>query len=127
MSSPYKGAQGLRRLINAFNYSRQGLRAAWQHEAAFREECLLALVGLPLAFWLGQDGVERALLAGSVLFVLIVELLNSALEAVVDRISLETHPLSGRAKDIGSAAVLLALGLAALVWGSILLPRLCSA
>ncbi len=119
----FKGKQGLRRLINAFGYSRKGLAAAWKHEAAFREEVMLAAVAVPLGLWLGQGGVEKALLVGSILFVLVVELLNSAIEAVVDRVSDEHHELSGRAKDIGSAAVLLALLLAAAVWGLILVPR----
>jgi len=123
MSSPFKGAQGLRRLLNAIGYSRDGLASAWRHEAAFREEVLLALVTVPLGIWLGQSGIERALLVGTILLVLIVELFNSAIEAVVDRVSPERHELSKRAKDIGSAAVLLTLLLAALVWGLILIPR----
>jgi len=123
-SSPFKGAQGLRRLINALGYSRAGLADAWRHEAAFREEVMLAAVALPLALWLGSNGVERALLVGSIVLVLIVELLNSAVEAVVDRVSAERHELSKRAKDIGSAAVLVTLALAAAVWALILLPRI---
>lgn len=122
-SSPFKGAQGLRRLINALGYSRAGLTDAWRHEAAFREEVALAMLAVPLALWLGNGGVERALLIGSVVLVLIVELLNSAVEAVVDRVSAERHELSKRAKDIGSAAVLMTLALAAAVWALILLPR----
>jgi len=125
MSSTFKGAQGLRRLLNAIGYSRDGLASAWRHEAAFREEVLLALVTVPLGIWLGQSGIERALLVGTILLVLIVELFNSAIEAVVDRVSPERHELSKRAKDIGSAAVLLTLLLAALVWGLILIPRYC--
>ncbi|MBW7901781.1 MAG: diacylglycerol kinase [Rhodocyclaceae bacterium] len=123
MSSPFKGAQGLRRLINALGYSRDGLASAWQHEAAFREETLLAAVAVPLGLWLGEGGVEKALLVGCILLVLVVELLNSAVEAVVDRVSDEHHELSKRAKDIGSAAVLLTLLLAAGTWGLILVPR----
>ena len=123
MSSPYKGAQGLRRLMNAFGYSRDGFAAAWKHEAAFREELLLAAITIPLGLWLGQTGIERALLVGTILIVLIVELLNSAIEAVVDRVSPERHELSKRAKDIGSAAVLLTLTLAAAVWALILIPH----
>lgn len=123
MSSPFKGAQGLRRLINALGYSRDGLASAWKHEAAFREETLLAAVAVPLGLWLGDGGVEKALLVGCILLVLIVELLNSAVEAVVDRVSDEHHELSKRAKDIGSAAVLLTLLLAAGTWGLILVPR----
>ncbi len=118
-----KGGAGLRRLWNAFFYSCAGLLAAWRHEAAFRQEVLLAVVAIPLALWLGADGIERALLVGSILLILIVELLNSALETLVDRVSLEHHELSGRAKDIGSAAVLLALANALAVWGFLLVPR----
>lgn len=121
MESPFKGRSGWRRLWNALRYSRAGLWASWRHEAAFRQEVLLALVLIPLALWWGENGVERALLVASVVLVLIVELINSALEAVVDRISLEHHPLAGRAKDIGSAAVLLALLNSALVWALVLL------
>ena len=117
----FKGKQGLTRLINALGYSRDGLRAAWQNEAAFREETLLALIAIPLGLWLGQDGVERALLVGSILFILIIEILNSAVEAVVDKASPEQHELAKRAKDMGSAAVLLSLINAAVVWGCVLL------
>lgn len=117
-----KGRKGLQRLWNALGYSRKGLGAAWKHEAAFREEVLLALVTVPLGFWLGRTGVERALLVGSILLVLIVELLNSAVEAVVDKASPEVHELAGRAKDLGSAAVLLSLAFAALVWICVLWP-----
>ncbi|MBI2308790.1 MAG: diacylglycerol kinase [Rhodocyclales bacterium] len=119
----FKGKQGLRRLINALGYSRDGLASAWRHEAAFREEVMLALVTVPLGLWLGHGGVEKALLVGVILLVLVVELLNSAVEAVVDRVSDEHHELSKRAKDIGSAAVLLTLAIAAAVWGLILVPR----
>jgi diacylglycerol kinase (ATP) len=123
MSSPFKGAQGLRRLINAFGYSRDGFAAAWKHEAAFREELMLAAIAIPAGLWLGRNGIERALLVGTILIVLIVELLNSAVEAVVDRVSAERHELSKRAKDIGSAAVLVTLMLAAAVWALILVPH----
>ena len=116
----FKGKQGLRRLINALSYSRDGLASAWKHEAAFREEVLLAAIAIPLGLWLGRTGLEKALLVGSILLILIVELLNSAIEAVVDRVSDEHHELSKRAKDIGSAAVLLTLVLAATLWGMIL-------
>jgi len=119
----FKGKQGLQRLINATGYSKDGLAAAWKNEAAFREEVMLALVTVPLGLWLGHGGVEKALLVGSILLVLVVELLNSAVEAVVDRVSDERHELSKRAKDIGSAAVLLTLTLAAAVWGLILVPH----
>ncbi len=112
---------GIRRIIRAAGYSWAGFRSAFIHEAAFRQELALSLVLLPLALWLGDSGIERALLAGSWLMVLVVELLNSALEAVVDRAGTEHHPLSGRAKDMGSAAVLLAIIIAVLVWVLILL------
>jgi diacylglycerol kinase (ATP) len=124
MSAPKKGATGLRRLADATRYSLQGLAAAFRHEAAFRQELALAAILLPLALWLGESGAERALLAGSVLLVLVVELLNSAVEAVVDRVSAEHHELAMRAKDLGSAAVMLALVLAGVVWVLVLLPRL---
>lgn len=116
----FKGKQGLTRLINALGYSKDGLSAAWKNEAAFREEVLLATVTLPLAFYLGQTGIERALLAGSILFILIVEILNSAVEAVVDKASPEKHELAKRAKDMGSAAVLLSLLNAAVIWACVL-------
>ncbi len=115
--SPYKGKTGLRRLINAASYSADGFRAAYRHEDAFRQETHLALVLIPLAVWLGDTGIERALMIGSLLLVLIVELLNSAIEAAVDRISLDRHHLIKRAKDMGSAAVLIALVNVVAVWG----------
>ncbi len=124
MSNAHKGATGLRRILNATRYSLEGLAAAARHEAAFRQELLLAAVFVPLGLWLGADGVERALLAGSVLMVLAVELLNSAVEAVVDRVSPEHHALAKRAKDYGSAAVMVALAVTGLVWLLLLLPRL---
>ncbi len=114
---------GLTRLVRAFGYSIQGIRACYRHEAAFRQEVLVALLVVPLGLWLGDGGVEKALLAGSWLFVMVVELINSAIEATVDRFGPEHHELSGRAKDSGSAAVLVSIGLALLVWASILLPR----
>ena len=120
MESPFKGKTGLRRVWNAFHYSLDGLRAAYRHEDAFRQEIWLALVLIPLALWLGEGAVARALMIGSVLLVLIVELINSAIEATVDRISLENHRLAKRAKDIGSAAVFVALVNAAAVWGLVL-------
>lgn len=120
MESPYKGKTGLRRVINALFYSLDGLKAAFSCEDAFRQECLLALGLTPLAFYLTPSGTERALMISSVLLVLIVELLNSAVEATVDRISLENHRLAKRAKDIGSAAVLLALLNVLVVWSCIL-------
>ncbi len=118
----FKGKQGLTRLINAFGYSRDGIAAAWKNEAAFREEVLLAAFAIPLAFYLGKTGVERALLVGSILFVLIVEILNSAVEAVVDKASPEKHDLAKRAKDMGSAAVLFSLINAAVIWVCVLWP-----
>ncbi|MEI6719469.1 MAG: diacylglycerol kinase [Betaproteobacteria bacterium] len=116
MESPHKGKTGLRRLINATGYSLAGLSEATRNEDAFRQELLLALVMVPLGLWFGPSGTEKALLVGSVLLVLIVELLNSAVEATVDRISLEDHRLAKRAKDIGSAAVMVSLLNAAAVW-----------
>ena len=118
----FKGKQGLTRLINALGYSRDGIAAAWKNEAAFREEVLLAAVAIPLAFYLGKTGVERALLVGSIIFILIVEILNSAVEAVVDKASPEKHDLAKRAKDMGSAAVLFSLINAALIWACVLWP-----
>ena len=122
----FKGKQGLTRLFNALGYSRDGLAAAWKHEAAFREEVLLLLVAVPLALYFGQDGLARALLIGSLLLVLIVEVLNSGLEAIVDKASPEKHELAKRAKDMGSAAVLLALINAAVVWACVLWPGTAS-
>ena len=122
--SPFKGKTGLRRLINATRYSAEGLSDAFRLEDAFRKEVLAAVVLIPLAMWLGNTGIERALMSFSVLLVLIVELLNSAVEATVDRISLENHHLAKRAKDIASAAVMLALFSVALTWGLILAQRL---
>lgn len=124
MAHPYKGAAGLRRIVNAARYSLAGLVAAARHEAAFRQELTLAVVLVPLGLWLGATGIERALLSGSVLVVLAVELLNSGIEAVVDRVSLEDHDLAKRAKDYGSAAVMLSLVMVGAVWLLVLLPRL---
>ncbi len=123
MESPFKGKTGVRRLINAFGYSLAGLTAAFQNEDAFRQEVLMAIVLLPLAFVLEKNGIGRALMVGSVFLVLIVELLNSAVEATVDRISLENHRLAKRAKDIGSAAVMLSLINLAAVWGLVLFNK----
>lgn len=111
---------GINRLIKATLYSWQGLKAAYQNEQAFKQETWLLLVLTPSAIWLGDNALEVALLIGSILLVMIVELLNSAIEAVVDRISDERHPLSGRAKDMGSAAVMVALVCAGLVWLGVL-------
>ncbi|MGH8670243.1 MAG: diacylglycerol kinase [Burkholderiales bacterium] len=116
MESPYKGQTGLRRVVSATRNSIDGLAAAVRHEDAFRQELMLAAVLVPLGLWLGANGFERALLVASVLLVLVVELLNSAVEAAVDRISFDNHRLAKRAKDIGSAAVLLSLASAAIVW-----------
>ncbi len=116
MQSPHKGKTGLRRLFNAFTYSYAGLRAAYQHEDAFRQELWLAVVLIPLACFLPSTGIGKALMIASVLLVIIVELINSAIEATVDRISLENHILAKRAKDIGSAAVLMSLVNMLVVW-----------
>lgn len=124
--NPHKGRTGLDRVVHAAGYSVEGLRAAYRGESAFRQEFWLAAVMLPLAFWLGRGWVEVALLAGSVLLVLIVELLNSAVEATVDRVSLELHDLSKRAKDFGSAAVMLSLLLVAGIWLAALWHRFAS-
>jgi diacylglycerol kinase (ATP) len=118
--SPFKGKTGLQRVWNALHYSLDGLKAAYQHESAFRQETWLALLLIPLALCLPVSALGKALMVGSVLLVLIVELLNSAVEAVVDRVSLEKHHLAKRAKDAGSAAVLVALVNVALVWGLVL-------
>jgi diacylglycerol kinase (ATP) len=122
MSKP-AGNVGLRRIVNATVYSCAGLRAAWREEAAFRLEVSLCVVLVPASVWLGRTAVERALLVGACLLVLVVELLNSALEALVDRVGTERHPLSGQAKDMGSAAVMLSLTLALVIWVSIAWDR----
>ena len=124
MSNPHKGRTGLNRLIHATGYSIAGLRAAYSGESAFRQEVWLTLVATPLAFWLGRTCVEIALLLGSLLLLLIVELLNSAVEAAIDRVSFELHALSKRAKDIASAAVFLSLVLCAGIWATALWQRL---
>ncbi len=114
---------GLNRVFLAFSHSWKGLSGAFREEAAFRQELALALLLVPAALWLGRNGVERALLAGPVLLVLVVELLNSAIEAAIDRIGSERHHLSGLAKDIGSAAVFLSFVLLISVWALVLLDR----
>jgi len=119
--SPFKGKTGLRRVCNAFHYSLAGLRAALRYEDAFRQEVWLAVLLIPVAVLLPCSGIGKALMIGSVLLVLVVELLNSAVEATVDRISLENHRLAKRAKDIGSAAVLISLANVAAVWSLVLL------
>ncbi len=121
-----KGNTGFKRIVLAAGYSAKGLRAAFVNEAAFRQELLLALVLVPLALWLDVEPTQRLLMIAALVVVLITELMNSAIEAVVDRIGAERHELSGRAKDIGSAAVLLALLLCATIWISILWPLLIS-
>ena len=120
------GNTGLRRIINATLFSMAGFRVAWRDEAAFRQELLLCVVLIPTAFWLGRTAVERSLLIGSCLVVLIVELLNTGIENVVDRFGAERHPLSGQAKDMGSAAVFVLMMNVLLCWGLILGPRLFS-
>jgi diacylglycerol kinase (ATP) len=117
------GNTGIRRIVNATFYSFAGLRGAWRTEAAFRQECALALVLVPFGWWLGHNAVERALLIGSCLIVLIVELLNTAVEFVVDRIGMDRHELSGRAKDLGSAAVFVSLMLVVVVFGLVAWER----
>lgn len=123
MSNPHKGRTGLDRIVHAAGYSMDGLRIAYRGESAFRQEVWAAVLLLPLAFWLGRSWVEVALLAGSVLLVLIVELLNSGIEAAIDRVSYELHDLSKRAKDLASAAVLLSLLLCAGIWSAALWHR----
>lgn len=123
MESPYKGKTGIRRLINAFGYSCAGLKTAYKNEDAFRQEVILAAVLIPLAIYLDVGTIERILMIGSVLLLIIVELLNSAVEATVDRISLDHHKLAARAKDIGSAAVLMSLINLLVVWGLIILQK----
>jgi diacylglycerol kinase (ATP) len=126
MNNPHKGRTGLDRVMRAFGYSMSGLAMAFGGESAFRQEAALAVVMLPASFWLGRSWVEVSLLAGSVLLVLIVELLNSAVEAVVDRVSLDIHELSKRAKDLGSAAVFIALVLCGAIWAAALWQRLAA-
>jgi diacylglycerol kinase (ATP) len=123
MTNEFKGRTGINRIVHAARNSLNGLHAAYTGESAFRQETWLAAVMLPLSFWLGRTAIEIALLAGTVLLVLIVELLNSAIEAVVDRVSFEWHDLSKRAKDIASAAVLLSLLLCAGFWVTVAAQR----
>ena len=117
------GNSGFGRILRAAKFSSQGLASAWKNEAAFRQELLLVIVLLPVAVWLGQTALERAALIGCLILVLIVELINSAIEAAIDRHGDELHELSGRAKDMGSAAVLISLLLVAVVWGLIAAER----
>ena len=123
MSNPHKGRTGIDRIVRATGYSLAGVTAAYRGESAFRQEFWLAVLMLPAAFWVGRSWVEVALLAGSVVLVLIVELLNSAVEAAIDRISFELHDLSKRAKDFASAAVMLSLLLCAAIWAAALWQR----
>lgn len=117
------GNTGIGRILRASVYSAQGFKAAWQNEAAFRQELLLTVVLAPLGVWLGQTALERALLLACLFIVLIVELLNSAIEAAIDRHGHEQHVLSGRAKDMGSAAVFTSLVLVVVIWGLIAAER----
>ena len=121
MKSPYKGKTGIKRLANAFTYSVAGTLAAFKHEDAFRQEVILSTVLIPLAIYLGQTAIEQALMIASILLIIIVELLNSSIEATVDRISVKRHKLSKRAKDIGSASVFFSLVNAAMIWFLILM------
>jgi diacylglycerol kinase (ATP) len=117
------GKTGIERIIDAFGYSMKGIAAAWKHEAAFRQEVILAVFLIPTAFWLAQTHIELILLIASVFWVLMAELANSAIEAVVDRLGTERHELSGRAKDIGSALVLISLLLMAIIWAIVAINR----
>jgi diacylglycerol kinase (ATP) len=121
LESPHKGKTGLKRILNAFLYSIDGLKAAFKHEDAFRQEVMLALLLVPAALFMPASGTGKALMIASVLLVLVVELLNSAVEAAVDRVSLDQHRLAKRAKDIGSAAVMLSLVNVAVVWALVLI------
>ena len=116
MESPFKGKTGLKRLVNAFGYSIEGFKSAFNNEDAFRQELILAIILIPTGILIGENGFQKALLVSSILAVLIVELLNSGIEATVDRISLEKNNLAKRAKDIGSAAVFLTIVNAILTW-----------
>lgn len=116
-----QGVSGVKRLFKATGYSFSGLKAAFKNEAAFRQELLLIVIFVPVAFWFGDGNIEKVLLVSSLLLILIVELINSAIESTIDRVGSEQHELSGRAKDIGSAAVFLALINAAFVWAFLLL------
>jgi diacylglycerol kinase (ATP) len=118
MTNPFKGRTGLDRVVRATGYSLAGLKTAYHGESAFRQETWFAVVLAPLAFWLGRSWVEVAMLAGSLVLVLIVELLNSGIEAAIDRVSFELHDLSKRAKDLASAAVFLSLLLCGAVWSA---------
>ncbi|MFC1535423.1 diacylglycerol kinase [Thermodesulfobacteriota bacterium] len=116
--------KGIGRLINAFRFSVDGFKAAWKNEEAFRQEIILAILVFPAGLWLGTTGTQRALLVGIYFIIPLTELLNSAIESIVDRMGSERHVLSGRAKDLGSAAVLLSICIAIIVWGLIICERL---
>lgn len=118
--SPYKSSGGIGRVFDALRYSMQGLGAAIKHEAAFRQELMLCVILIPVAIWAGNSLAEQLLLIATLFFVLIVELLNSGLEAIADSVTLEKHPLIGRAKDLGSAAVMLSIIGAVIVWIAVL-------
>lgn len=120
---PKPGKTGIARIISAFGYSLQGLASAWRCEAAFRQEAVLAVILIPVSFWLARTHIELILLISSVFWVLMAELANSSVEAVVDRIGDEIHVLAQRAKDIGSALVLVSLILLAFTWGTVLVNR----
>lgn len=120
MESEFKSKNGLQRISKAAGYSIAGLKAAYKHEAAIRQETWLMVIFLPLAFYVGHTNIERILLSGATLLVYVVELLNSAIETAVDHTSLDAHPLAGRAKDIGSAAVFIALVNFAITWGLVI-------
>jgi diacylglycerol kinase (ATP) len=124
LDNPHKGHTGWRRLVRAAGHSARGLKAAWRFESAFRQESVLFLVLLPLGLWLGRTWVERSMLIGVAALVLIVELLNSAVESAVDRISMENHELSKRSKDIASAAVMVSLLLCGAIWAAAVWARI---
>lgn len=115
--------RGVKRIINAFRYTFTGLKAAWVHEEAFRQEIILLIVVIPLGIWIGASGTQRAILIGFYLNIPLMELLNSSIEAIVDRVGEEHHVLSGRAKDLGSAAVFLSICIAVITWGIIAFER----
>jgi diacylglycerol kinase (ATP) len=121
--SEFKSKSGLKRIFSAFTYSMDGFKAAWQNEHAFRQEMLVVVIGTVTALSMKISAFEKLMLVAVLVFVLVVELINSALEAVVDRISLEQHPLSKNAKDLGSAAVALSIGIAVAAWGVVLFNR----
>src|SRR5690625_8016426 len=123
-SSPYKSKGGIQRIMGAFSYSMQGLSAAFMHEAAFLQELLLCLIATPIAYWLSGSWRQFLILVGSLLFILVVELLNSAIETLADALMPEHHPLIGRAKDIGSAAVFRSVWLAIRIWCAVLIADL---